>query len=178
VQDEQEQVATRTRSASVPVLPARPTTVRAGHAALLVSALGWAVAVVLIGPGELIDRQIAKNPARVPAGSDPAAFTEAARTLALFFLALVLALYLLFCWWAWRGRGWARIVLWVVGGVLLAATFPVIPAALAGTLRPPPQWPLGVVALLALITGMVLLAMRPSHDWYRQATRTRSLRRR
>jgi hypothetical protein len=72
-----------------------------------------------------------------------------------------LALYLLVLWFAWQGRNWARIVLWVLGGLSVASGI----FGLGndnGLLAF-----LGVVQLLLVIAGIVLLALKPSNEWYR-----------
>ena len=36
---------------------------------------------------------------------------------------MLVVLHALFIWFAWRGRNWARIVLWVLGGLAVLAGF-------------------------------------------------------
>jgi len=82
---------------------------------------------------------------------------------------LFLAAYLLVLWFAWKGRNWARIVLWVLGGlsVLSGLTSLGVGGGLLSTI--------GVVQMLLVIAGIVLLALRPSNEWYR-AEKQRQLR--
>ena len=65
---------------------------------------------------------------------------------------------------AWKGRNWARIVLWVLGG--LSVLFSLLGAGALGFL--------GILGLLLTIAGIVLLALKPSSDWYRAETQRRN----
>jgi hypothetical protein len=73
-------------------------------------------------------------------------------------------LYGLFVWFAWRGRNWARIVLWVLGGLgLLGGMF-----SLAGPGSPVPFLAgLNVFRVLLVLVGVVGLALKPSNEWFR-----------
>jgi hypothetical protein len=80
-------------------------------------------------------------------------------------VALILAaVYALFAWFAWRGRNWARIVLWVLGG--LGVVFGLGGLATGGS---PLPFLTGLsffqVALLA--AAIVGLALKPSNEWFR-----------
>jgi hypothetical protein len=84
--------------------------------------------------------------------------------LSLVIGLVVLAIEALFVWFAWQGRNWARIVLWVVaglsvvfGGVGLASSS-YLPGFVQGLSIC--QWLLSAVAI-------VLLALKPSNEWYR-----------
>jgi hypothetical protein len=70
---------------------------------------------------------------------------------------LLTAGYLAVIWSAWQGRNWARIVLWVLGGLSLASAFS---APGAGTGVP------GLLQLPLLVVGIVALALKPSNRWY------------
>ena len=72
-----------------------------------------------------------------------------------------LALYLLVLWFAWQGRNWARIVLWVLGGLSVISGLVGLGNG-NGLLAF-----LGVVQLLLVIAGIVLLALKPSNEWFR-----------
>jgi len=85
------------------------------------------------------------------------AVTVAAGVFALGWLAAHAVL--LVC--AWQGRNWARVVLWVLGGlaVFSAAGFVGAPAGRAALLA----------AQLALtLTAVVLLALPRANEWYRR----------
>jgi hypothetical protein len=77
---------------------------------------------------------------------------------------VVTLLQLLFIWFAWRGYNWARIVLWVIGGLGVAS-------GIAGVLTQSSPLPflnvLSVFQVLALAAGVVLLALKPSNEWFR-----------
>jgi hypothetical protein len=84
---------------------------------------------------------------------------------AAVFGLLLTALQVMFIWFAWNGRNWARIVLWVLGGLAVAG-------GLFGVVSPQPGMPgyligLNVFSLLITIAGIVLLALKPSNEWYR-----------
>jgi hypothetical protein len=73
-------------------------------------------------------------------------------------------LYGLFVWFAWRGRNWARIVLWVLGGFGLIGAL----IALVGRRSPVPFLTgISVFQGLLLLTAVVALALKPSNDWFR-----------
>jgi len=74
---------------------------------------------------------------------------------------LFLAAYLLVLWFAWKGRNWARIVLWVLGGLTVLSGLVGLGHG-NGLLSA-----IGAVQLLLVIAGIVLLALKPSSAWYR-----------
>jgi hypothetical protein len=76
---------------------------------------------------------------------------------------LFIAVYALFVWFAWGGRNWARIVLWVFAGLGIMGG--VAGLAVGGPL--PFLRALGGFQLLLVIAAVVLLALKPSNDWYR-----------
>lgn len=81
---------------------------------------------------------------------------------------VIFALYLLVLWFAWKGRNWARIVLWVLGGIGVLSGL-LAPSSGNGLLST-----IGVLDLLLTLAGIVLLALRPSNEWYRAEGRRRS----
>ncbi|MCA0145826.1 hypothetical protein [Blastococcus sp. LR1] len=77
---------------------------------------------------------------------------------------VVVALQLLFVWFAWRGHNWARITLWVFAGLTLFSA----PVGAAGDGGPLPfVTSLGWFETALLVVGVVLLTLSPSNDWYR-----------
>ena len=97
-------------------------------------------------------------------------FSGMGRTFAivgLVFSLLWAAFYLGMVWAAWKGHNWARIVLWVFGG--LALLFGLLGLITTSGLLAV----LGVLQLLLLAAGVVLLALRPSNEWYRAESRRR-----
>lgn len=147
----------------------RPTTVRVGIGAFMATlVLGLIAAVVQFSePDDLIDELQAQD----------ASITEdvarTALTVVIVVGLLLVALQALFVWLAWKGRNWARIVLFVLGGITVVFGL----AGLGGdgatgasgflTSMAVFQW------LLTLI-GVVALALRPSAEWYRHEGRRRA----
>jgi hypothetical protein len=147
----------------------RPLTVRAGLGAFTASlllGLGSTVLNVINPPDTLpiaVDPQFEQE-----TGIDPDAFADAAQEGSIFFgvvLSLFFAgLYLLFIWFAWKGHNWARIVLWVLSG--LSLVFAPFTFGLLGDLLPASQMALLAFQLAAVLIGVVLLASKPSNEWY------------
>lgn len=147
----------------------RPLTVRAGIGAFLGSLVLSAVASVamLLNWDEVVAWSVGQSGADLQGaeveGLDPDAFAELVAQFTIGFTVFVLLLQLLFVFFAWQGRNWARIVLWVLGGLAL----------LAGPFNAVADGPLPFVTTLSWFqlaltaAGVVLLAMKPSNDWYR-----------
>jgi len=138
----------------------RPTTVRAGIGAfLLYTALSVIGAIISFANFDtLLDR------AAVDAGLEADALGDAEQVIVVFGLALSLAFVavaLLMVWFAWQGRNWARIVLWVLGGLGLLSVVGGFGQPLAVLTA------ITVVQWLLLVAGIVLLALKPSNAWYR-----------
>jgi hypothetical protein len=114
----------------------------------------------------LVDRTIAQAQAQ---GADTSEFThDALRTIfaVVAVVSLVFAgLEAMFIAFAWRGRNWARIVLWVLGGLSIAFG---LPGLFAGT-SPSSGFvrSLGVIQLLLQVVGVLAFAQRPANEWYR-----------
>lgn len=140
----------------------QPLTVRAGIGAFVVNfVLGLVSSLVAFTDIDDLVREASRTT------DDPAVTDEVLRTAILVgaVIGLVLVvLHALFIWWAWRGRNWARIVLWVLGGLALLAGFGTLGGDTGGTDF---LSALSVFQLLALLAGIVLLALKPSNDWYR-----------
>ena len=73
------------------------------------------------------------------------------------------AVFALFVWFAWRGHNWARIVLWVLAG--LGVVFGLV--GVAGGSPLPVLTALAAFELLFDVVAIVLLALKPSNEWYR-----------
>ena len=140
----------------------QPLTVRAGIGAFVVNfVLGIVGSLVAFSDIDDLVREASRTT------NDPDITDEVLRTAILVgaVIGLVLVvLHALFIWWAWRGRNWARIVLWVLGGLAVFAGFGTLggDTGSTGFLSA-----LSVFQLLALLAGIVLLALKPSNDWYR-----------
>jgi hypothetical protein len=74
------------------------------------------------------------------------------------------AVYLMFVWFAWQGRNWARVVLWVLGGLALVSSVAGLGTGGTGVGY---LDGLNVFSLLLTLAGVVLLALKPSNEWYR-----------
>ena len=148
----------------------RPLTVRAGIGAFVASILlSLASALVsLLNWDQLQD--VARAQAEVDLGElspEEAEFTaglfESIGPIALIAGLIATAVFALFVWFAWKGHNWARVVLWVLAGLgllLVPLTFA------AGGPLPVLTFLAGFEALADLV-GIVLLALKPSNEWYR-----------
>ncbi|TFV86427.1 hypothetical protein [Blastococcus sp. CT_GayMR16] len=141
----------------------RPTTVRAGIGAFVASLLVGLIssAVTFADFDAFVARAMA-------ASSDTPDVTEDLIRTSLMIGIVVglvfVALEVLFLWFAWKGHQWARIVLWVLGG--LSLTFGLI--GLAGSSGQTGfTTSMGAFGLLFTAAGVLLLAMKPSNEWYR-----------
>ena len=118
----------------------------------------------------LADLDLLIDQAARDAGVDPDVLTGLERTITILgtvFGLLWAALFLVMLWFAWRGHNWARVVLWVLGGLGLLSV-------VGGLGNPVPF--LDVVTVLMWLlaaAGIVLLALAPSNEWYRAETRRR-----
>ncbi|PWW22510.1 hypothetical protein JD79_01664 [Geodermatophilus normandii] len=144
----------------------RPQAVRLGVGAWVASILLALLSSILTFAqlDELVDQALLDQ------GLDPADYsgvTDAASTgvvlAGVVFGLVFVGLELMFVWFAWQGRNWARIVLWVLGG--LALVF-----GLVGLLSSPLPGLLTVLSLvqyLLILVGVVALAQKPASEWYR-----------
>jgi hypothetical protein len=155
----------------------RPTTVRAGLGAVI----GWMVlsgvaqVVTLANWRTVVDWTFAATGLQ-PSGDTEVALQDAqAAVLIGSVLAFVfIAVHGLFVWFAWEGRNWARIVLWVLAGLAIVSG-----VAGLGLGSPLPFLDaLSVFQLLLMVAAVVLLALQPSNDWYRVRGRQRATGRR
>jgi hypothetical protein len=150
----------------VPQNMERPLTVRAGLGAFLGSMALSAVAqvVTLINWRQIIDWTFARAGLDTGADADAARrFAEIGAQVGIAIGFLFIAVYGLFVWFAWRGRNWARVVLFVVAGLGIVSG---LSGLLAGSPLPFLR-ALGGFEMLLLIAAVVALAMKPSSEWYR-----------
>ncbi|RBY76651.1 hypothetical protein DQ239_14080 [Blastococcus sp. TF02-09] len=146
----------------------QPFTVRAGIGAFVATVvLGLVGSVVMFfNYDTVLDEAIAQAGAGLT-GEDRETAQDIAEIVVQFSLvvsAIFTAVYLLFLWFAWRGRNWARIVLWVLGGLSVLSGFAGMGSGGTGVGYIDG---LNVFSLLLTIAGIVLLALKPSNDWYR-----------
>lgn len=150
-----------------PEAPPRPDTVRFGTGAfvanLLLGLVGSAVAFGSLQ--SIIDQELATSGVQLSAESVRSLLVVGA-VIGLVFAAL----QAMFIYFAWKGHNWARIVLFVLGGLALVS-------GLLGLAQPSTGFlsALSVFQLLLVIVGIVLLARRPSGDWYRAMTARRQV---
>jgi hypothetical protein len=148
----------------------RPVTVRAGIGAFVASILLSLVAAVVT----LLNWDVMEADARAQAEADlgdlspeEAQFTagilDSVGPIALIVGLIFTALFALFVWFAWKGHNWARIVLWVLAG--LGLLFAPVTLAMGGPL--PILTALAGFEALADLVAVVLLALKPSNEWYR-----------
>jgi hypothetical protein len=150
-----------------PVPTERPLAVRAGLGGFvgaivlgvvsaLVTFLNWNVLI-----SDALSRLAAQDrmdPATVKASADLGLKVGVVAAI------LSVALYGLFVWFAWRGRNWARIVLWVLGGLGVLGGL----VSLAGPASPVPFLTgLDLFRVLLELVGIVALALKPANEWFR-----------
>jgi hypothetical protein len=145
----------------------RPVTVRAGLGAFIATlVLGLVSAIVTFAQfDDLVQAALAAQGSDVELGVIGEDVVRTTLIAAVVFGLLLTALQLMFIWFAWNGRNWARIVLWVLGGLGVAG-------GLVGFVSPQPGMPgylvgLSVFSFLLTVAGIVLLALKPSNEWYR-----------
>ncbi|SNS01954.1 hypothetical protein SAMN04488107_0876 [Geodermatophilus saharensis] len=146
----------------------RPQAVRLGVGAWLASTLlGVLGAIVTFAQfDELVDQAL------VDQGLDPAdyqgvsdATAAGVVTAGVVFALVFIGLQLLFIWFAWQGRNWARIVLWVLGG--LAVLSSLVGLAGGATATSGLLTVLSLVQTVLIVVGVVALAAKPANEWYR-----------
>jgi hypothetical protein len=146
----------------------RPTTVRAGLGAFIaVLILGLVSSIVTFADFDNIMNAAlaAQGTSAADLGVDEQSFLRMVLIAGVVIGLVMAALQVMFIWFAWNGRNWARIVLWVLGGLgVLSGLF-----AVASPRAGEPGFLVGLSLFSFLLTaaGIVLLALKPSNDWYR-----------
>jgi hypothetical protein len=140
----------------------RPSTVTYGIAAFLAETVLGLLSSIIVFAG--FDSYV--DSAARSAGVAPDAVRAGVLVGAVIGLVFLVA-YLVVLWFAWQGRNWARIVLWVLGGLSLVSGLLGLGnnTGLVSLL--------GVLQLLLLVAGIVLLALKPSGEWYRAESQRR-----
>jgi hypothetical protein len=136
----------------------RPTTVKAGIGAFLANTVIGLI-TLLIAFSDMNGYRADLAASSGLSESDLSAIVST--TIAV--TVLIMVAFVVVLWFAWNGHNWARIVLWVLGGINV----------LFGLLGAAGLTFLGVIGLLLIIAGIVLLALKPSNDWYRAESRRR-----
>lgn len=140
----------------------RPFAVRAGIGAFLASLiLGVIGAFVSLGS---MDQLVADA---VAADDDlTESVVRAAVTVGVVIGLILVALQALFIWFAWKGYNWARIVLWVLGGLSVISVLTTLgvdaPGQVSGF-----QSGLSWFSFVLTVAGIVFLAQKPANEWYR-----------
>jgi hypothetical protein len=153
----------------------QPLTVRAGIGAFVATVVLGVVAslVMLANWDQILDEAIEQAGVGL-SGSERAAAEDVAEIVVPFSLvlgAVFTAVYLLVLWFAWRGRNWGRVVLWVLGGLSIVSGFAGLGSGGTGVSYIDS---LNVFSWLLTLAGVVLLALRPSNEWYRYMTWART----
>ena len=131
----------------------RPTTVKAGIGAFLANTVLNVIGTILVFTDlDSYRADLAET------GNLTADQVDSAISVAMVVSFLFIAAFAAVLWFAWQGRNWARIVLWVLGGLSVIT-------ALSGTSATGGL--LGTLQLLLIVAGIVALALKPSNEWYR-----------
>lgn len=142
----------------------RPVTVRAGLGLFIAEILLGLVAAayVLANSQDLLNRVRGQLSGTNTQLSDSA--LHAALVAGAVVGLVIVAVELLFIWFAWQGRNWARIVLWIVGGLGVVSGLAGLgtDSGFGGFYAA-----LSVFQLLITLAAVVLLALKPSNEWYR-----------
>ena len=147
-------------------------TVRAGLGAFIAGLVLSLVGSVfsLLNFDNILDQALAQvDTSNVPNRDQALEFARSFAVIGVVIGFLILAVFALFVWFSWRGFNWARIVLWVLGGIQLV--FGLIGLGLSGSNPIADAYPfltaLSWFEYLCTAAGVVLLALKPSNDWFR-----------
>jgi hypothetical protein len=145
----------------------RPVTVRAGIGAFMASLILGVIGVIIrfTDIDTLVDQALAQT---VQAGQEQLS-RDVARSLVIIVAVISLVfigLEAMFIWFAWNGRNWARIVLWVIGGFGVLSLLFVLGGS-AATSSTGFLDALSIIQSLLVLAGVILLALAPSNEWYR-----------
>jgi hypothetical protein len=146
----------------------RPTTVRAGLGAFIATLiLSLVSSIVTFADFDHIMAATlaAQGTSTADLGVDQDAFIRTVLIAGIVFSLVFAALQVMFIWFAWNGRNWARIVLWVLGGLGVIGGLVSVATPRAG--QPGFLVGLSLFGFLLTLAGIVLLALKPSNEWYR-----------
>ena len=147
----------------------RPVTVRAGLGCIIGSIVLSLISAVVtyLNWDTITEQMLARMNTQLGSGAEVAATRSAVQSLATVVIVVGLvfaAVYGLFVWFAWSGQNWARIVLWVLAGLGLAGD---LIGLAAGGSPLPFLTGLSFFQVFLLLAAIVLLARKPSNDWFR-----------
>jgi hypothetical protein len=145
----------------------RPVTVRAGLGAFIAALILSVVSSIVVFSqfDTLVGDAIAAQGSQADLGVDQHALVRTVLIATVVFSLVFAALQVMFIWFAWNGRNWARIVLWVLGGLGVIGGLISVAAPQAG--QPGFLVGLSLFGFLLTLAGIVLLALKPSNEWYR-----------
>jgi len=140
----------------------RPTTVTNAFYALVANLVLGLLAAVLIFANQDAYLDQALSEAGLDQGlASTSDIVDSAYRVGAIIGVVFVALWAMFLWFAWKGHNWARIVIWVFGGLSLFGIFGAFSSPVGIIVV------LNVVSLLLTVAAVVLLALKPSNDWYR-----------
>ncbi|MGY1746855.1 hypothetical protein [Blastococcus sp. SYSU D00695] len=141
----------------------RPVTVRVGIGAFVATlVLGLIATLVQFADTDGLVDQLRD--------ADPSVTEDIARTaltVGIVIGLLLVALQAMFIWFAWQGRNWARIVLFVLGGLGVLSGLAAFSGAAGASTANGFLTSLSVFSLLLTAAGVIALALKPSSEWYR-----------
>jgi hypothetical protein len=146
----------------------RPQTVRAGLGAIIAGLILSLIGIVyqFANFDDVLRQALATALAQSP-GTDPATARDLTHSIlvgTLVFGIVWLCLQGLFVWFAWQGRNWARVVLWVIAGLGVLGG---LLTQFSSTYEPGFLRTLSLFQWLLVLAAIVLLAARRSNEWYR-----------
>lgn len=140
---------------------ARPPTVTYAVYALIANmVLGLIGSILIFANQDLYLDQALRDAGLDPSSAATSDLVSSAYTIGAIVGLVFVALWGMFLWFAWKGHNWARIVIWVFGGLSLISAFTAF-ASPVGTVVA-----LNAVSLLLTLAAVVLLALKPSNEWY------------
>lgn len=140
---------------------ARPTTVTYALLALVVNVgIGALAAILVFANQDAYFDQAFRDAGLDPSSGFSSDLVSDTYTIVAVIGLIFVALWGLFLWFAWKGHNWARIVIWVFGGLALISAFSAFSSPVGFIVV------LNVVSLLLTLAALVLLALKPSNEWY------------
>lgn len=140
---------------------ARPTTVTYALYALLANlVLGLIASVLIFTNQDAYLDQALRDAGLDPNSASTSAIVDSAYTIGAIIGLVFVALWAMFLWFAWKGYNWARIVIWVLGGLSMFGIFTAFSSPVGIIVV------VNVLSLLLTLAAVVLLALKPSNEWY------------
>lgn len=140
----------------------RPTTVTYALYALIANlVLGLIASILIFANRDAYIEQALEDAGLDPSSAAASDIVGSAYTIGAIIGLVFVALWAMFLWFAWKGHNWARIVIWVLGGLSLFGIFTAFSSPVSIVVV------LNVLSLLLILAAIVLLALKPSNEWYR-----------